>query len=179
MSEQPSTDRPAATTRTLELVVAVIIFLLASLVVFDSVRLGFRWGSDGPQSGYFPFYIGMLICISSVVIFFRGLRSTSLGQKVFVYRGQLKLILQFMVPAVVYALLIGGVEIGPLEWDGLGIYVASTAYIAFFMIWLGKYSWTRSLAVAFGVMVVFFLVFEVWFKVPLPKGPVESLIGLG
>lgn len=178
MSEQSSTDRPAASTKAIELIVAVIVFAFGALVVFDSVRLGFRWGEDGPQSGYFPFYVGLLICVSSLVIFFRGLRSSSLGQKVFVYRGQLKLILQFMIPAVVYAVLIGGLELGPIAWGGLGIYLASIIYIAFFMIWLGKYSTVKALAVSIGTMVFFFLVFEVWFKVPLPKGPVESLLGL-
>ena len=59
-----------------------------------------------------------------------------------------------------------------------GIYVASTIFIAFFMLWLGKYSWAKSVGVALGVSVVFFLLFEVWFKVPLPKGPLEAALGL-
>lgn len=178
MSDEPSNDRPAASTRTVELVTAALVFLFGALVVYDSIRLGFRWASDGPQAGYFPFYIGLLICVSSVVIFVRGLRNAALGQKVFVYRGQLNLILKFMVPSFVYALLIGGVAIGPIEIGGLGIYVASVLFIAFFMMWLGKYSFAKSAAVALGVALFFFLVFEMWFKVPLPKGPLEALFGL-
>jgi putative tricarboxylic transport membrane protein len=38
--------------------------------------------------------------------------------------------------------------------------------------------WAKTAAVALGVSVVFFLLFEVWFKVPLPKGPLESWLGL-
>jgi putative tricarboxylic transport membrane protein len=59
----------------------------------------------------------------------------------------------------------------------LGIYEASAIFIGIFMRVLGKYSWPKVAAVSIGVMVVFFLMFEVWFKVPLPKGPIEALIG--
>ena len=48
---------------------ALILFVLGTIVVFDSYRLGSKWGSDGPQSGYFPFYIGLLICLASAVTF--------------------------------------------------------------------------------------------------------------
>ena len=60
----------------------------------------------------------------------------------------------------------------------LGIYVASAIFIALFMKWLGKYAWPMTIGVSVGVPVVFFLLFEVWFKVPLPKGPLEAALGL-
>ena len=63
-----------------------------------------------------------------------------------------------------------------LSWTG--IYVASIVFIAFFMRWLGKYAWWKVATVSIGTMVVFFLIFEVWFKVPLPKGPLENLLGI-
>jgi surface polysaccharide O-acyltransferase-like enzyme len=76
-----------------------------------------------------------------------------------------------MVPCVIYIALI----VNP--WMSLGIYVASALFIAFFMRFLGKYGWSRIVAVSVGTMVVFFLMFEVWFKVPLPKGPLEAAFG--
>ena len=76
-----------------------------------------------------------------------------------------------MVPSVAYVVLIAN----PLY--SLGIYEASVIFIAFFMRLLGKYGWPKIAAVSIGVMVVFFLMFEVWFKVPLPKGPIEALLG--
>jgi hypothetical protein len=33
-------------------------------------------------------------------------------------------------------------------------------------------------AVSVVTAVVFYVIFEKWFKVPLPKGPLESLLGL-
>ena len=161
-------DRPAASTRTVELVVAALVIAFGATVMWDSVRLGARWGSDGPQAGYFPFYIGLLICLSAGIIFFRGLADRMKAAKPFVSRGQLLLVMKMLVPSIVYVILIKLV----------GIYVASTLFIAFFMRWLGKSPWAKTAAVALGVSVVFFVLFEVWFKVPLPKGPLEAWLGL-
>jgi putative tricarboxylic transport membrane protein len=79
MSQTSRDDQPAASTRTVELVVAGLVFVFGAVVVFDSVRLGWGWASDGPQAGYFPFYIGLLICLASVVIGARALRNTALS----------------------------------------------------------------------------------------------------
>jgi hypothetical protein len=59
----------------------------------------------------------------------------------------------------------------------LGIYLASMLFIAFFMWWLGKYPITKIVPVAIGVPLVLFVMFEIWFLVPLPKGPIEAALG--
>ena len=151
-----------------ELVVAALFFLLGAIVVYDSWRLGAGWGEDGPQAGYFPFYIGLLVCAASAVNFGQALLNKREREKAFVEVEALKLVLSVLVPAAIYVGLIG--------WTG--IYVASTVFIAFFMRWLGKYAWWKVAAGSIGNSVVFFLIFEYWFKVPLPKGPLESLLGL-
>ncbi|HEX4326518.1 MAG TPA: tripartite tricarboxylate transporter TctB family protein [Burkholderiales bacterium] len=161
-------DRPASSVRAMELVVAGLIFAVGALVVYDSVRLGNRWGDDGPQPGYFPFYVGLILCISSAITFGRGVMNRALSAETFVTRGQLKLVLFVLFPTVVYVAFI----------DWLGIYVTSIVFIAWFMRVLGKYSWVKSIAVPVIVMVAFFAVFEFWFKVPLPKGPLEALLHL-
>ena len=163
------TDRAAASTRAVEIGVAAVILLFGLVVATDSYRLGARWGDDGPQPGYFPFYIGLLICISSATILLRALRNSALSGESFVSRGELKKILTVLVPTAVY--------VGVIAY--LGFYVASTLYIAYFMWHLGKYSWIKIVPVALGVSVAFFLIFEVWFQVPLPKGPLEAALGLG
>jgi hypothetical protein len=159
-------ERPATTVRTMELVVAGLLFLLGLLVIIDSQRLGSKWAEDGPQAGYFPFYIGLLICISCGVIFFRAMASKA--RKSFVSREAVVLVMKMLVPSIVYTVAIAF----------LGIYLASTIFIVGFMVWLGKYSWFKALATGIGVNVTFFLLFEVWFKVPLPKGPLEAALGL-
>jgi hypothetical protein len=89
--------------------------------------------------------------------------------KVFVEWEQLKLVLSVLLPAAVFVF---GIQM-------IGIYVASVAYIAFFMVWLGKYSWIKSVLLGTAVSVATFMMFEIWFKVPLFKGLINPLSVIG
>ncbi len=161
-------DRSAVKRGTLEWVTAVVMFLLGVLVIYDSVRVGIRWVEDGPQAGYFPFYIGLLLCLASLWNLMKNHLDRAKAKKSFVGRRSLVLILSMLLPTVVYVVLIG--------W--IGFYVSSILFIGSFMVWLGKYSWARSAAVSATVIVCIYLMFEIWFRVPLPKGPLENLLGL-
>ena len=140
---------------------------MGAIVIYDSVRLGARWADDGPQAGYFPFYIAVLMCAASAINLVLALLKKGDGLA-FVGTEQLKLVLSVLVPSILYVGLIAAT----------GIYVASAVFVAFFMRWLGKYPWWKVAAVSIGNSVVFFLIFEMWFKVPLPKGWFERLLGL-
>jgi hypothetical protein len=152
---------------TMDLVVAALIFALGALVVFESVRLGAGWGNDGPGAGYFPFYIGLLICICSFAVFVQSLLKGKADRAVFVNEEQFKLVLVVLIPTTAYAI---GVWL-------IGMYVPSALFIVLFMRIAGHYTWLHSTAVGAGVSVAAFVMFEIWFKIPLPKGPVEALIG--
>ena len=167
MSEQ-SGGRAAFRYKAAELVVATGFLVFGAIVIFDSLRLGMRWVADGPQPGYFPFYLGVIICLSSAITFVFGLRMPAAKNKTFVETGQLKLVLSVLIPSMVYVALVG--------W--LGIYVSAVLFVALFMRWLGKYPWWKVALVSLGNSIVFFLIFERWFLVPLPKGPVETWLGL-
>ena len=163
--ESPSVAR----NNTVDAVVALLLLALGVLVIFEARRLGAGWTSDGPGSGYFPFYIGLILCISSLGILYQALLGRARDRAVFVDREQLGRVASVLLPALVYVLLITFV----------GIYVASAIYIALFMIVLGKYSPLKSVLLGIAVNVVFFLMFEVWFKVPLYKGRLDPLAFLG
>jgi putative tricarboxylic transport membrane protein len=167
-------EKSAASTKTMDIVVAIIFFALGALVMWDSRRLGAAWGSDGPEAGYFPFYIGAILCVAAIVNAIRAGLGKDIKTQSFVSVAALKMVFSVLLPTILYVLFIGG--IGPIP--GLGMYVPSVIFIAAFMMWLGKYKWLMSLAVSIGVVVVFFLMFEIWFKVPLPKGPLEAALGL-
>ena len=173
MSERPeSAAAPAGgiRTRTVEIAVALIIFALGALVVYDSQRLGSRWGSDGPEAGYFPFYVGLLICISTAVVAVQAFRARGhLRTAVFVEWQPLRQVLAVLMPAVLY---VAAIQL-------IGLYVASAVYIAGFMMWLGKYSWLRSVLVGLFVSALAFVTFEIWFQVPLYKGAFNPLTFLG
>lgn len=161
-------QRAALSDKTAELAVAGFTFALGAIVMYDNWRIGARWVEDGPQSGYFPFYVGLIICIASAVNFVRALLMSKEKNGAFVEVGQLKLVLSVLVPSAVYVALVGF----------FGIYVPSIVYIGFFMRWLGKYAWWKAATVSICTSVFFYSVFEIWFQVPLPKGPIEALLGL-
>jgi hypothetical protein len=160
--------RAALRYKSAEIAVAAFFLALGALVIYDSARLGIGWADDGPKAGYFPFYVGLIICVSAAVNVLRALLVPAAKSKTFVEVGQLKMVLAVLVPTVIY--------VTALTW--IGIYVASAAFIAFFMRWLGKYAWWKVAAVSLGTVVAFFLIFEIWFQVPLPKGPLESWLKL-
>lgn len=152
---------------TMDLVVAVVIFALGALVVYESRRLGASWASDGPEAGYFPFYIGAILCVCSLAVFLQSLLKFKSDRQVFVTGEQFKLVLVVLVPTTAYAI---GVWL-------IGIYVSSALFIVLFMKLAGNYTWLRSLAVCAIVSLTAFAMFEVWFKIPLPKGPIEAMFG--
>lgn len=155
-------------TRWPELVVATGLMGIALLVIFDSLRTGIGWADDGPRSGYFPFYIGLLLLVSSGTVLVSTLLAwRKKSPEVFARRGQLASVMAVLVPMVLYVAAIG--------WAG--IYAASMVLIGYFMRRHGRYGWLLTIAVSVAVPLLFFLVFERWFLVLLPKGPIEHLLG--
>lgn len=154
-------------TRVMELVVAALFMAVSALVMWDSWRIGAGWAAGGPESGYFPFYIGLIMFISSAVTFVTNLVTRTPDWSNFVDRTQLTLVLKVLIPTAVFVFLIGY----------LGIYVAAAIFIAFFMWWLGRYPLYKIAPIALFVPLMLFMMFEVWFLVPLPKGPLEAALG--
>ena len=167
MNKPDLAAEPVAGARGPELGVAVFLMVLAALVIADSLRVGIGWADDGPRSGYFPFYTGLLLLLASSWTAATQVLRWRRVDPAFATRAQLGLVVQMLVPMVVYIALI----------FPLGIYVASALLIAYFMRRHGKYRWSLAAAVSVGVPLLFFGVFERWFLVLLPKGPVERLLG--
>ena len=150
-----------------EVAVAGLLMAIALLVIADSLRVGIGWSDDGPRSGYFPFYIGLLLLASSGWTLLKQLLAWRRTSAVFAERAQLVMVLAILWPMGVY---VGAIYL-------LGLYLASVVLITYFMRRYGKYGWLPTAGVAVGVPLFFFLVFERWFLVPLPKGPIERLLG--
>ena len=154
-------------TRVMELVVAGVFMLVAMVVMADSWRVGAGWASDGPQAGYFPFYIGLIMFVSSAITFLVHALTKQPDLTTFVKRSKLWLVLKVLVPTAVFVVLIGF----------LGIYLAAAIFIAFFMSWLGRYSLFKAVPVGVAVSLALFWLFEIMFLIPLPGGPLEALLG--
>ena len=162
-------QRTGVATYVVEAVVAFCIFVMGAVVLQSSRALGSGWTSDGPGAGYFPFYIGVILCISGAGIMVQALLGKNKNTEIFVDSEQLKRVLSVLLPALVYVLAV----------QFVGLYLASAVYIALFMIILGKFSWIKSVIAALAVNVLFFFMFEVWFKIPLFKGQLDPLGFLG
>jgi hypothetical protein len=156
------------TTRWAELCVALLFVVAGAIVIIDSLRVGIDWADDGPRAGYFPFYIGCLLTFAGLYVTVQTmLRWKKIGNATFVSGERLKPVLLMLLPSIAFVVLIA--------W--LGIYVAAFIYVGAFMLWQGKYGWLPTIAVSAGLPIVLFLVFEKWFLVPLPKGPIENMLG--
>jgi len=151
--------------RAADVTTAAVLFLLGAVVLVDAIRLGIGWGTDGPKSGFFPFWLAAVMMGSCVVIVMQAVRSTAGAP--FVTREQLSPVLKVLLPAVAMV----------VATEFVGIYVASLLYIGFYMRWIGRHSWLLVVALAIGIPLVTFVVFERWFLVPLPKGPLEAWLG--
>src|SRR5882757_3912923 len=91
-NEVPSEDEDGgpvlARNCTVDAVVAAILLVVGIVVVIEARRLGAGWTSDGPGAGYFPFYIGLIVCISSIGIMVQALFSKQRDTGPFVDRLQ-------------------------------------------------------------------------------------------
>ena len=151
--------------RAAELVTASVLIFLGGIVLFDAVRIGVGWGPDGPRSGFFPFWLALIMVIVCGVILVQA--ALDHRGKSSVSREQLNSVLKVLWPATAAVALM----------DFVGLYVASALYMGFYMRWVGRHSWVAVVAIALGIPIGCFLVFEKWFLVPMPKGPLEQWLG--
>jgi len=169
MHDTNNSDEPTLVSiRTMDIVVSLLFLLGSAVVITDSFRIGFGWlPNEGPAAGYFPFYIAVAMAIASMINLFGALRIGHNMHESFVTKPAFKRVLAVLVPAFIYVALI----------QFVGLYVASGLYILGFMLTLGKEGILRSVAVSVGVPLALFVMFEIWFLVPLPKGPLEAWLG--
>jgi putative tricarboxylic transport membrane protein len=158
-----------ASNRVLEIVVALALLTVSAIIIYDSIRLGFGWvEGEGPAAGYFPFYIASVLGIASLVILLKAVLGNSDELKEsFVSRVAFGRVLTVLLPAIVYVAAI----------QYIGFYVASGLFLVIFMMTIGRESVLRSIGVGIAVPLFFFVMFERWFLVPLPKGPLEAMLG--
>ena len=164
---EPANLAGGVSKRLMDIIVAALMMLFGAVVMVESYELGAGWSPTGPESGYFPFYVGLLILVSSTATVVATLFTRSPDRASFVEPRQFKLVLQVLIPATVFVVAI----------SYIGIYVAGGLFIAFFMWWLGKYPLHIAAPVSVLIPVALFFLFEVWFLISLPKGPLENFLG--
>jgi hypothetical protein len=155
--------------RKAEILTSIILLAISALVIYEASRLGFGWGLAGPQPGFFIFWLGLGLGICCVVTVLQLLLDRTILQgHDFIAKQSLPTVIGVFLPMVGAILLM----------EFVGFYIASAVYLAFFMRWVGRFSWGMVLLVAFFFAFSHYLLFEKWFLVPLPKGFLEPYIGL-
>lgn len=156
----------AVTRRTAEIATAATLGLFAAAVIAGSLQLQTGWAPTGPQAGYLPLRLGALLLVVSMLLMLQAARAPAGGP--FATREQLRRSVALLLPTIAMAVVMGFV----------GTYLTAAVYLAFMAQRHGGLAWSRAAALGVGASVLFFLVFEVWFGVPLAKGPIELWFGL-
>ena len=163
-----SDENGVVTNRTMNIVVALALMVVGAIVMVSSYRLGSGWAKDvGPDSGYFPFYVSLIMFCAAGVTVLQNVLSARADRSGFIAHGELMKVLQVLIPMTIFVVL--SVYIG--------IYISMFLFIGFFMMWHGHYSLVKTLPLAIVVPIALFIIFEIWFLVPLPKGPFEHWLG--
>ena len=164
----PEPDSPAVTdTRVVDITVSLLLMALALTLGYDNWRTGIAWDSTGPQSGYFPFYLSVILAGASLYGLVAALRSPKEASETFVTRAQLRRVMAVFVPTLLFCVV--------TQW--LGLYVASFLLVAGFMAFIGRIAAWKSVLTAFVFSLLMFVTFEMAFDVIMPKGPLEALFG--
>jgi putative tricarboxylic transport membrane protein len=164
----PEADSPVVTdTRVAEIAVSLLLIVVALTLGFDNWRTGIAWDSTGPQAGYFPFYLSVILGLASLY----GLAATLLARpeatEAFVTRAQLRRVMAVFVPTLLFC----------VATQYLGMYVASFLLIAIFMRIVGRIALWKSLLTALLFTAIMFVTFDIAFDVIMPKGPLEAAFG--
>jgi putative tricarboxylic transport membrane protein len=160
-------ERPIVKSRSVDIVVLLLLLALACLLGWDSARVGNSWGDDGPQAGYFPFYLSILMGAACLYGLVRLLASPQAESDGFINRDQLSRVMKVLAPTLAFV----------IATDFLGLYVASFLLVTGFMWWIGKIALWKSLLTGFLFTAAMFLTFEIAFNVIMPKGPLEAAFG--
>jgi len=153
--------------RSIEILVSLLLLGLAALLAYDNWQTGIEWDSTGPQPGYFPFYLSVILGGASLYGLIAASLSRDAKSETFVTRAQLRRVMLVFVPTAAFC----------LATQFLGIYVASFVLISGFMRFVGKIAWWKSLVTAIVFTGLMFVTFDVAFDVIMPKGPLERALG--
>jgi hypothetical protein len=167
-ADAPADDSPPiASNRTVDVLVSLLLVALALLMGFDNWRTGMSWAPEGPEAGYFPFYLSVILAGASIYGLLTTLLRSGQDSGTFATRDQLRRVMQVFLPTLLFCLF--------TQW--LGLYLASFLLVAGFMYFVGRIAWWKSLVTAFLFSLMMFVTFELAFDVIMPKGPLEAAFG--
>ncbi|WP_350333148.1 tripartite tricarboxylate transporter TctB family protein [Coralliovum pocilloporae] len=130
-------------------------------------NIGFIEG-EGPGSGFWPFWLSLVMFLSCVWTGINWVRRTSPPS-----RSQQQYLDTYGKKMVVF---VGGGIFGFLILIGfLGFYGAIPLFLIYYLKFLGRHSWLTTISIAVATPVVCFFFFDIAMRIVLPKGHLEPL----
>jgi len=147
--------------RKADIACGVVLLVLGGVILWESLKLRIGWGLNGPEAGFFPFWLaaGLVLC-SAIVVVHAFLNRSSAGEKPFIQEGGVVPVLKVALPAFGMVALT----------QAIGLYPAAAIYLALYMRWIGKHRWATTVAISLALPVASYFVFDKWFLIPMPKG---------
>jgi hypothetical protein len=155
--------------RKAEITCGLALLALGILVIRESLKLNIGWGLNGPEAGFFPFWLalGLVIC-SAAVVLEAFLNPKTAARRPFISREGIVPVLKVALPAFGMVALT----------EAIGLYPAALIYLAVYMRWIGKHRWLTTAAISILVPVASYFIFDKWFLIPMPKGQWQWISGM-
>lgn len=161
-------ERPLVSWFGLQLATALGTLLFGATIVFGAIEYDIGWDERGPEPGYFPFWMGLLVIAGSIGTLVETVLKRHEKTGVALTWGQAGRVASFVWPILAFLVVT----------SFFGLYVAMIVYLFTVMVLHGSYRIPASLAVSVGSALVFYFLFDKWLKVPLMKGPLEAWLGI-
>lgn len=161
------TPRQLLSRKSMELAFAGILAVGGIVMMVGAHEMDIGWSGSGPEAGYFPFRIGVLILACALFVFTREMLRPGDGQG-FLTPAEAVNVAKFALPLLALTALI--------PW--IGLYLAAFAYLLFAIGVMGANRWPKTLAIAVLAPLIVFMLFEFGFRTPLPKGPLGPWLGM-
>jgi putative tricarboxylic transport membrane protein len=146
------------THRAVEVATVVVLIALGVLLLWESLRLGPGWGEQGPQPGFFPFVLTIMMLIGTLGVLYVNAYRHPDTRPFFEVSEEVSDLLKVGIPIAV--------AVFAIRW--LGLYATSGVYLAFFMAWYGKFRWWQAILGGILLPLSLWLLLRWGFNIPMP-----------
>ena len=100
--EEREHSRAVISIRNAEILVAIALGVVSLITIWSNYQLGAGWSSYGPDAGYFPLRLGVVILLASIVVLVHAIRDND--QTPFLEIAQARLVAVILLPLIVFVL---------------------------------------------------------------------------
>ena len=147
-----------ATHRHVEIATVCVLLLLSALLFYEAIRLGPGWGESGPDPGFFPFVLTILLLLGTAGVLYVNVYRHPADRRFFEVSQEVVDLLKVGLPILIVVAMI--------RW--LGLYASSGLYLGLFMAWYGRFRWYWALLGAIAFPLLMWLLLRQGFNISMP-----------